>query len=144
MFLDIGIDNFEAMSSSPGSIIDQLERHNVENPKLEPIIELQHVVKDNNRMEYGSELETNPMNYFLRCGTSRAFVLNSVLEDGPPEFDILYDSNRCNDFHAILATFMPQHLYWDKEEHEMCMKLNVEAHGADAKAQYGLLYVSRI
>ncbi|XP_024018639.1 starch synthase 3, chloroplastic/amyloplastic [Morus notabilis] len=56
----------------------------------------------------------------------RAFVLDWVFADGPPEKAIVYDNNRRQDFHAIVPKSISEELYWVEEEHQIYKKLQEE------------------
>ncbi|KAM4101812.1 hypothetical protein ACB094_05G173800 [Castanea mollissima] len=56
----------------------------------------------------------------------RAFVLDWVFADGPPQKAIVYDNNRRQDFHAIVPKGIPEELYWVEEEHQIYRKLQEE------------------
>lgn len=56
----------------------------------------------------------------------RAFVLDWVFADGPPQKAIVYDNNHHQDFHAIVPKGIPEELYWVEEEHQIYRKLQEE------------------
>lgn len=53
----------------------------------------------------------------------RAFVLDWVFADGPPQNATVYDNNHRQDFHAIVPNGIPEELYWVEEEHQIYRKL---------------------
>ncbi|KAH7569482.1 hypothetical protein ACOSP7_012903 [Xanthoceras sorbifolium] len=56
----------------------------------------------------------------------RAFVLDWVFADGPPQKATVYDNNHRQDFHAIVPQSIPEELYWVEEEHKTYRKLQEE------------------
>ena len=56
----------------------------------------------------------------------RAFVLDWVFADGPPQSATVYDNNHRQDFHAIVPNGIPEELYWVEEEHQIYRKLQEE------------------
>ncbi|KAK4858934.1 hypothetical protein QYF36_023982 [Acer negundo] len=56
----------------------------------------------------------------------RAFVLDWVFADGPPQKAIVYDNNHRQDFRAIVPQSIPEELYWVEEEHQTYRKLQEE------------------
>ncbi|XP_059624216.1 starch synthase 3, chloroplastic/amyloplastic [Cornus florida] len=56
----------------------------------------------------------------------RAFVLDWVFADGPPQHATLYDNNNRQDFHGIVPKCIPEELYWVEEEHQIYRKLQKE------------------
>ena len=56
----------------------------------------------------------------------RAFILDWVFADGPPQSATVYDNNHRQDFHASVPNGIPGELYWVEEEHQIYRKLQVE------------------
>ena len=56
----------------------------------------------------------------------RAFVLDWVFADGPPQNAIVYDNNHRQDFHAIVPKSISVEQYWVEEEYQIYKKLQEE------------------
>lgn len=57
---------------------------------------------------------------------NKAFVLNWVVADGPPQGAGVYDNNKQQDFHAIVPKNAPDESFWAEEEHRIYEKLQEE------------------
>ncbi|XP_062088414.1 starch synthase 3, chloroplastic/amyloplastic isoform X2 [Humulus lupulus] len=57
---------------------------------------------------------------------NRAFVLDWVFADGPPQKAKVYDNNHRKDFHAIVPNSISEELYWVEEEYQIYKKLQEE------------------
>ncbi|PON43917.1 Starch synthase [Parasponia andersonii] len=56
----------------------------------------------------------------------RAFVLDWVFADGPPQNAKVYDNNHHQDFHAIVPKHISEEQYWVEEEHQIYNRLQEE------------------
>ncbi|KAJ6397126.1 hypothetical protein OIU77_022047 [Salix suchowensis] len=56
----------------------------------------------------------------------RAFILDWVFANGPPQSATVYDNNHRQDFHSIVPNGIPEELYWVEEEHQIYRKLQEE------------------
>ncbi|KAK7245860.1 hypothetical protein RIF29_40713 [Crotalaria pallida] len=56
----------------------------------------------------------------------KAFVLDWVFADGPPQTAVVYDNNHKQDFHAIVPLVICDEQYWAEEEHLIFQKLQEE------------------
>uniref|UniRef100_A0A6N2KX42 starch synthase n=1 Tax=Salix viminalis TaxID=40686 RepID=A0A6N2KX42_SALVM len=56
----------------------------------------------------------------------RAFILDWVFANGPPQSATVYDNNHRQDFHSSVPNGIPEELYWVEEEHQIYRKLQEE------------------
>ncbi|KAB5560407.1 hypothetical protein DKX38_005364 [Salix brachista] len=64
--------------------------------------------------------------YFAVVVPDRAFILDWVFANGPPQSATVYDNNHRQDFHSSVPNGIPEELYWVEEEHQIYRKLQEE------------------
>lgn len=74
----------------------------------------------------------------------RAFVLDWVFADGPPQQAVIFDNNNFQDFHAVVPKSIPEELYWVEEEQRILRRLQTERRSREAAMRAKVIFGSII
>ncbi|BBN03016.1 starch synthase [Marchantia polymorpha subsp. ruderalis] len=74
----------------------------------------------------------------------KAYMLNWVFADGPPETARLYDNNDYRDFHGVVTNTLAEDAYWGQFEEEVYEKLQKERQARREEAERKAVHIEKL